>query len=175
MPTDNLWQHEWMKHGTCASAIEELNTENKYFGQGLAWLTQYTMTALLAKTDVVPDRQYTAVEIHDAVKNVLNTNPSIHCVRKKHTGELYLSEIRICFNKQLELVDCDGIKMNMLDAVPYENSDIITNCHQSEINYPSTVPKYLLDNTNGDSTKMTWRFPWVNLYKLIQIIKWFTL
>ncbi|TMW45203.1 hypothetical protein DOY81_009717 [Sarcophaga bullata] len=28
-----LWKHEWLKHGTCAATLEELNNELKYFGQ----------------------------------------------------------------------------------------------------------------------------------------------
>lgn len=175
MPLESLWQHEWLKHGTCASVLDELNSENKYFGQGLAWLTQYTMQSLLAKTDIVPDKQYTALDIHTAIKNVWHVDPSIHCITERHSGEQFLSEIRICFNKKLELVDCDGTKVNFESTLPYLDNQVITNCHNKTINYPNAVPKHLLDNTNSNANKTTWRFPWVNLYKLIQIIKWFTL
>lgn len=175
-PVEALWKHEWLKHGTCASVLPELDTENKYFGQGLAWLQQYTMSAVLAKSNVLPDNNYTLINIHNAVRNGLNHNPSIHCITDKHTGDIYLSEIRICFNKQLELIDCNGVIMSLI-TISYPGGQVITNCDLTKpIHYPSVVPKYLLDqSTSSDRTESTWRFPLVNVYKLIEMIKWFTL
>lgn len=173
-PEASLWKHEWEKHGTCASILQELKTENKYFGQGLAWLQQYTMNGVLSKAKIEPGTQYNVTDFYNAVKNTLNTNPSIHCVREKQNkGDQYLSEIKICFNKQLELIDCNGIWNEF--ALEFNNG-IITNCDLNRpINYPSTLPKYILNKSDRVSPKPVWRFPWVNLYKLIQILKWFTL
>lgn len=170
-----MWKHEWEKHGTCASILPELQSENKYFGQGLAWLQQYTMSGILTKAKVTAGAKYNVVDFHNAIKNVINTNPSIHCVREKdHKSEQYLSEIKICFNKKLELVDCNGVLYES-SMTEYEDG-VISNCDLSEqVQYPSTLPNYLLDRTERESTKTEWRFPWVNLYKLIQMIKWFTL
>lgn len=158
-----------MKHGTCASILDELDTENKYFGQGLAWLQQFTMTGILAKANIIPDQQYHFDDIYNGIKKILNRNPSIHCVHEKQTGDIYLAEIRICFNKQLELVDCDGV----LSQSNVFNTDTCNHNNQT-IHYPSVVPKYLLNGKDGETTKPVWKFPWINLYKLIQIIKWFT-
>lgn len=131
------------------------------------------MTDLLNKANIQPDKQYTIAELHDGIRSTLSHNPSIHCIREKHTGAIYLAEIRICFSKQLELIDCDGIHFE--DAL-YSSNGIITNCDSRKpINYPSTVPQHLINVTDNDKTKMVWRFPWVNLYKLVQMMKWFTL
>lgn len=171
-PDASFWGHEWLKHGTCASVLNGLDSENKYFGQGLAWLQLHTMTDLLAKANIVPDQQYNIAELNAGIRSVLDHNPSIHCIHEKHTGEIYLAEIRICFNKELELIDCDGVHF---DSGFQSRNGIITNCDAVKpINYPSTVPKHLL-NDDEDKTKMVWRFPWVNMYKLVQIVKWFTL
>lgn len=168
----SFWGHEWLKHGTCASVLSGLDSENKYFGQGLTWLQQHTMTDLLAKANIQPNKQYNIVELNDAIRSVLNRNPSIHCIHEKHTGAVYLSEIRICFSKQLELMDCDGIHF---EGMRYEG-DLITNCDSKKpINYPSTVPPHLINVQDDESTNMAWRFPWVNMYKLVQMVKWFTL
>lgn len=174
-PVGSLWQHEWEKHGTCASIIEDLNTENKYFGQGLAWLQQYTMNGVLSKAGINPGAQYNAIDFHNAVKGTLKTNPSIHCVREKgHHGEQYLAEIKICFTKKLDLVNCDGVVG--IHSSNYVDDAVITNCDPNhEINYPSTLPQHLLDKIDRVPKKPVWRFPWVNVYKLIDFIKWLTL
>lgn len=88
------------------------------------------MTAILAKGDIIPnnDKSYTLIDIHKAVKSVLNKNPSINCYTDRTTNEQYLSEIRICFNKQLQLIDCDGIES-------YTKDNVITNCFKKTIIY----------------------------------------
>lgn len=151
-----------------------MSTENKYFGQGLAWLQQYTMNGLLSKSNVVPGAEYGVVDFHNAVKNNLNINPSIHCVREKnHNGEQLLSEIKVCFNHNLELINCDGI-LGMF-GTRYQDG-VITNCDSSkQIQYPNEVPQHLRERMEREPNKMVWRFPWVNLYKLVQLLKWLTL
>lgn len=168
-PTESLWKHEWLKHGTCALVLPELSTENKYFGQGLAWLQQYSMSPLLAKSGVLPDKNFNVLQINQAIKNQLKKNPSIHCIKDRETGDTYLSEIRICFSKQLELVDCDGV-------VKTFEENALTNCPtDTQINYPSVLPTYLLDRITPETPPFNWRTPLVNFYKLIQLVKWFTL
>lgn len=132
------------------------------------------MNGLLSKANVEPGSNYHVIDFHNAIKTALKTNPSIHCVHEKsHKGEQYLSEIKICFNKKLELVDCNGVKGEL---VSYHDDNVITNCDPNiQINYPNTLPEYLLDNVDRKPAKPIWRFPWVNLYKLLQIIKWCTL
>lgn len=163
-----------MKHGTCAAVLPELGNENKYFGQGLAWLQQYSMSSILAKAGILPDQNTTVMRVHKAVREALNHNPSIHCIHEKHTGDVYLSEIRVCFNKQLELVDCDGVVKSVI-TILYPGGSIITNCDISaQIKYPSVVPKFLLKGAD-ESSNTFWKFPLVNFYKLVQLLKWFTL
>lgn len=133
------------------------------------------MNSLLSKSNVEPGTKYNVADFHNAIKSAIKINPSIHCVREKHhNGEQYLSEIKICFNKQLELVNCNGV---LGLPAPHYDDDVITNCDpNNQINYPSTLPQYLLDNNDREPVKpVSWRFPWVNLYKLLQLIKWLTL
>lgn len=156
--------------------LAELETENKYFGQGLAWLQQYAMSSVLDKFGIKSGNNYTIIDIHHAIITVLNRNPSIHCVKEKETNKLFLSEIRICFTKKLELIDCDGVVENRY-PIYYRGGNVITNCDLNRaIEYPSVVPKYLLDRTPSRSpSQSAWQFPLVNIYKLIQLIQWFTL
>lgn len=133
------------------------------------------MSGLLSKSNIEPGAQYNVLDFHNAIKQILNTNPSIHCVKEaEHAADQYLSEIKVCFNKQLELIDCNSIS-KQFGLIEYDDG-VITNCHLNQpVQYPSTLPEYILNNIDREATQKVWRFPWVNLYKLIQIIKWFTL
>lgn len=168
----SLWKHEWMKHGTCAAVLPQLSNENKYFGQGLSWLQQYSMSSILQKGGIVPDQNQTLIAIHKAVVGALNKNPSIHCVHDAHTDEMYLSEIRICFNKTLALVDCDGVVGNTEVAIDYPGGKLITNCDLfKQIQYPSVVPPTRIKE---HQMRTEWTFPFVNVYKLLELIQWAT-
>lgn len=129
------------------------------------------MNHILESAHILPDSNFYPSTIQQAVSNVLGMNPVIHCVYDPHDQKNYLSEIRICFNKTLNLVDCDGVVG--LVSIPYPEGRILTNCDISEpIYYPSIVPKTQFNKHNVETE---WKFPYVNAYKLIQLIKWFTL
>jgi ribonuclease T2 len=74
-----LWKHEWRRHGTCAVALPALDTESKYFGQGLKWIDQYDMSNILSKSAIEPNNRYTAEEVWNAVQKTLGKNPTVHC------------------------------------------------------------------------------------------------
>uniref|UniRef100_A0A1B0CEA7 Uncharacterized protein n=2 Tax=Lutzomyia longipalpis TaxID=7200 RepID=A0A1B0CEA7_LUTLO len=173
----DLWRHEWEKHGTCASVLPELSTEILYFRQGLQWLNHYSMSTILANSKILPDSTPTVEDIHTAVVSQLNRNPVIHCTYDSRRQEIFLEEIRICFNKSLELTDCDGVVGKFYPTHTYSGGKIITNCDPSKnILYPSIVPDLMerLPPTKGDFGDSWSRFPLVTIYKIIQFIKWAT-
>lgn len=126
------------------------------------------MSAILAMGNILPDSEHTVVNIHQAVVAGLNTNPFIRCIKDKNQS--FLSEIRICFNKTLSLVNCDGVAgvgQVTVDGV----GKINTNCDASSvILYPSVVPAARINKSKSE-----WQFPYVNVYKLLEMIKWLTL
>lgn len=125
----SFWKHEWLKHGTCAAVLPELNTEIKYFEKGLELLDKYDMKNILGQVNILPGNSYTVQEILKGVANVLGKNCQVECVSNKKEKQSYLFEIRICFDKSLELVDCDGI------------AGFPTNCPSTrKIIYPGVVP-----------------------------------
>jgi ribonuclease T2 len=76
-----LWKHEWRKHGTCAAALPALDTENKYFGQGLKWINQYDMSNILGKSGIQPNNQgYTLQDVWNVVQKSVGKNPAIQCL-----------------------------------------------------------------------------------------------
>ncbi|XP_011704178.1 PREDICTED: ribonuclease Oy [Wasmannia auropunctata] len=126
----SFWRHEWNKHGTCAIEINALNTEFKYFQEGLKLIDKYNMIDVLSKANILPGNKYMVQDIFMGIQKVLNKRAQIMCVNGKK-NESYVIEIRICFDKTLQLVDCDGIY------------NFPTNCDKSKpIIYPSRVPTY---------------------------------
>ncbi|KAG6449369.1 hypothetical protein O3G_MSEX006010 [Manduca sexta] len=155
----SFWIHEWSKHGTCAASIEPLNSEFKYFSQGLDWHKKIPLTMMLGEAGIVPsdEKQYKIIDIYYAIKNKTKVNPTIQCVHVK--GAQLLSELHVCFNKNLELVDCDGVvsPKHVIDGVT-----VMTNCNPAhDVLYPYSVepPARVL----------------VQLYKLSSLLQWLTL
>ncbi|CAH0714692.1 unnamed protein product, partial [Brenthis ino] len=110
-----LWSHEWTKHGTCAAQLKPFNSELNYFSIGINWMKQYSMT------------------------NILKSDPAIEC--KKEDGQSDISEIRICFTKDLELTNCDGIVARQQIG----DDSILTNCDRSKnILYPQYINNHCL-------------------------------
>lgn len=129
MKPGSFWKHEYEKHGTCAAVLEKMNSEIKYFQMGLNFLDKYDMKNILAKVNITPGNSYPVKTILNGIKNILDVNAQIMCVKNPKTHESYIFEIRICFDKQLKLTNCDGIV------------NFPTDCnHSQDVIYPGTVP-----------------------------------
>lgn len=114
------------------------------------------MTNILKSGNVSPsnDVLYSIGNINSAIKNKLGVDPAIEC--KKEEGQSDISEIRICFTKDLQLTNCDGIVARQQIG----DDSILTNCDRSKnILYPKYVNNH-------------W---YVQLYRLIAWLQWFTL
>ncbi|KAM3963651.1 ribonuclease X25 [Aphomia sociella] len=154
--TYSLWSHEWVKHGTCAAQLEPLSSQLKYFSQGLQWMNKFNMLNVLKSANIVPtiDKEYAITDINNAVVEKLGVRPSIQC--NIVDGKSQIFEIRICFNKSLDLVSCDGIKYFS------GYNSILTNCDPSKnVYYPPN---------EGEPNRL-----YVQLYKLTSWLQWFTL
>lgn len=128
-PKTHFWSHEWTKHGTCATSISQLSTQAKYFSQGLEWAKNYNMYNILGAAGIAPGHEYTVQNIRNGIKSVLNKNPQILCYTNKKR-QTSLLEVRLCFDKSLTLVDCDGT------AVGKGSGNLLTNCRSNWVLYP---------------------------------------
>ncbi|XP_037801498.1 ribonuclease Oy-like [Penaeus monodon] len=130
----SLWSHEWKKHGTCAAQLPSLNSEKKYFEKGLEWVTQYDYVAVLGQHKIYPDdvQTYTREALFAAVKDMFGVDPSIDCIYNKKTKQHELSQIKLCFDRSLHLVDCDGI-------IGANEEKVLGNCPFKGITYPASV------------------------------------
>lgn len=171
-PEDGLWKHEWEKHGTCASVLSPFHSENYYFGQGLSWFQTYAMGPLLERSGIKPDDSVYVGHLHNSIYGVLKVNPVIECYHE--TGKQYITEIRICFDKELKLQDCDGaIGSTGVEYGTYRSvrkGTMITNCDPMKlILYPSQVPKV---QRPAEAKKTTSWF--VKFYRIVTFLRWFT-
>lgn len=80
---ESIWFHEWEKHGTCAITLPALNSEFKYFYQGINWSEKYNMKNILEKGGIkVNDTTSSVFDYWKALKSVLKTNAWIECAIK---------------------------------------------------------------------------------------------
>lgn len=181
-PLDGLWKHEWEKHGTCAAQhIPQLDTELTYFKQGLSFLDKFSITKLLMSSYIKPgiDVTYRLEDIHAALKNPLGDSFAIICEKDRKTKREYLFEIRICFNKDLDLHSCEGIVTEEGDD-PDPEDDIFTNCQKNqEIAYPSSAwllqRQWFRKNQEQKVVDNSWMRHVVNAYKMVRLLQWVTL
>lgn len=109
--------------------------------QGLIWFRQFNMSQILETVEIIPGGRYKVVDVHNIVYEKLNKIPSIHCVRT-NDGNIYLSEIRLCFSKSLELIDCQVTgNVEVVYRSKATNKELLTNCNlHKDIIYPDTLP-----------------------------------
>lgn len=173
--TYSLWHHEWQKHGTCATTLPALDTEDKYFGQGLKWIKQYDMKDILSQSGIEPNVSgYFPQDIWNAVQKSLGKNPIVQCHIDPKTKLSYLFEIRICFDKNFTLIDCEGTKgpsepmTGMKTNCPLDKTIIYPSIHSPEYEKPVYV------NVNRDP--MYRQHSWLlEAWQITQFLQWVTM
>ncbi|XP_033225752.1 ribonuclease Oy-like [Belonocnema kinseyi] len=127
---ESFWKHEWIKHGTCSINLAHLNSEEKYFRTGLELFDKYAMNNVLEKVNILPGKEYPVEQFLDGVLDVLGVESVVVCRKNRKTQEQYIMEIRVCLDKDLNLVNCHGIH------------DFPTNCNRTKnVIYLDTPPK----------------------------------
>ncbi|XP_062566794.1 ribonuclease Oy-like, partial [Saccostrea cucullata] len=77
----SFWEHEWSKHGTCASSLNVTSTEYRYFSKALDLYTRYNGQTLLANQGIVPSHTatYNIKPTEAALKRELGVNALVQC------------------------------------------------------------------------------------------------
>jgi len=117
---DHFWSHEWMKHGTCSAM-----TQLEFFNKALALNEKYDLMAALNTAGIVPSNKmkYPRKDVSAALKAGLGVEAQVHCFSDE------ISEIYMCFTKDLEPFDCAqpylghsckmiGFPLNTIDKFP---------------------------------------------------------
>ncbi|XP_060529972.1 ribonuclease Oy [Cylas formicarius] len=170
---NSLWAHEWKKHGTCSVTLPQLDSVANYFASGLKFTKLYDLSRILANSGIVPNNvAYSVDAIYNVVKSALKVNPTVQCVVDAKSKESFLSEIRICLNKTLDLTDCDGQK---------SKNGTITNCSlKKPVWYLESVPNtYELDYNDDIFLEFQEHYErqqrYTKIYKFVKFLTWFTL
>ena len=58
---DSFWKHEWEKHGTCAAQLPQMDTELKYFEEGVALNAKFPLQKYLSDASITPGTLSTSV------------------------------------------------------------------------------------------------------------------
>lgn len=136
------------------------------------------MSNILQESNIVPsnDKGYKLLDIRNAIYNKLGIHPAIEC--RKEDGKNWLVEVRICFDKNLGLHDCDGIKGSGMQHYIFTQDmgvRVLTNCDLSQdIMYPhfgTQLPPWVKKRILSEPPKRLY----VQLYKLTSWLQWFTL
>lgn len=102
------WPHQWKKHGTCFKEIPALEDPKDYFQYSLELIKKFDLLNHLKNLNIQPkdDKPYKSKDLREALGKIANKN--VRLVSKKDiSGRHILSEVRFCFDKQLEHIDCD--------------------------------------------------------------------
>nr|QHB21553.1 venom ribonuclease 1 [Platymeris rhadamanthus] len=134
-----FWAYEWKKHGTCALQLPQLNTQHKYFFQALNWNSRYNILSILSAGGIIVGRNYPVAEIWNVVTRALGVHPQLMCLKDNHRHVQYLSEIKICFDKNLSLINCKPLK-GRRSGNPHSIEAMIAANSNCNINSPVTYP-----------------------------------
>ncbi|CAD6230437.1 GSCOCG00006757001-RA-CDS [Cotesia congregata] len=103
---EHFWQHEYEKHGSCASSIEALNTQYKYFDQGLKLFEKYNISQILNNSSINVGSSYREADIVEGFRKQLGKQIIVRCKNDSKMKKYFLYSIQLCFDKSLSLTDC---------------------------------------------------------------------
>ncbi|KAI6661084.1 Ribonuclease Oy [Oopsacas minuta] len=102
-PNPSFWEHEWIKHGTCAvdgDKTEFLN-QKSYFQTTINLYNKYNISTILTKANIKPGMSRPL----DDFLNAFKTSEIGKTVRLDCNG-VFLLDVEICFNLSLQPIDC---------------------------------------------------------------------
>lgn len=112
MEDPEFWKHEYEKHGRCASSIPQMKNQNLYLRETIDQSFHYaTILKLMSFINLKPTNQgdYNLQDVHHLIEGKFGLKQKVifTCINGRNdTADV--SEIRICLNKQLRTIDCQG-------------------------------------------------------------------
>lgn len=106
--TDSFWKHEWLKHGTCAISLPQLDTELKYFSEAIKAHNLYNILDFLKDDNITPDGQttYSLDHFRTAIESKTKKRAAFQCKKVKGFDFPLILTTFICLDKSFSLIDC---------------------------------------------------------------------
>ncbi|XP_078000846.1 ribonuclease Oy-like [Glandiceps talaboti] len=105
-----IWDHEWMKHGTCGQSLESINSQYKYFETSLILNRAFDISYALSKHGIYPsdEKSYPCNDVVNAMLDTFGStsHPQLGWYRDENSGKTYLYQVSFCLDKDLKLQDC---------------------------------------------------------------------
>lgn len=110
---DQFWDKQWRMHGSCAESVAGVQNIREYFTKAITLANIYNIKEILNSSRITEGNQYTTADIQDAI--VLKTTRLSKIIgSKSKCAKDWLFEIRICFNKQFEVINCPNVTNSTL-------------------------------------------------------------
>ncbi|KAF5403446.1 hypothetical protein PHET_03176 [Paragonimus heterotremus] len=102
-----FWKHEWHDHGRCALEDPIIADIVDYFNQSLQLRSKCDLLGRLTSVNVLPSNQteYTYEALVQVLHDIYGVRTKLYCLKRHHQTP-HLFEIRICFNVNLDFIDC---------------------------------------------------------------------
>jgi len=102
---ESFWEHEWDKHGKCAVASGDFESQEAYFSFALTQVTRYNAYQILAQAGIGPsDQPQNLTTILNVLDETFYYRFNVVC--QKQGDRFLLSEVQVCFNTSQKPVDC---------------------------------------------------------------------
>jgi len=105
-----FWSHEWIKHGSCAKNLGNIEgplKQNEFFSAVLKIHYGRKTSHVLELAGIVPSEEkfYSTEQISKVLKADFSKNPYLYC-NLAADGKTYLSQIGYCFDLNLKPQEC---------------------------------------------------------------------
>jgi len=143
-PKDGFWKHEWEKHGTCAMQLPQMDSELKFFEEGVALNGRFPLQKYLSDADITPGYLYDYEGISSAVEKGLGgIKPAVKCDYDHMLKASVLSQISVCLDKSLEPIGCERAYGGLNQGCPGEGK-LIHYLARTRVEFNSTGTKAAL-------------------------------
>eukprot|EP00238_Polyblepharides_amylifera_P012397 CAMPEP_0196580862 /NCGR_PEP_ID=MMETSP1081-20130531/31081_1 /TAXON_ID=36882 /ORGANISM="Pyramimonas amylifera, Strain CCMP720" /LENGTH=277 /DNA_ID=CAMNT_0041900875 /DNA_START=139 /DNA_END=972 /DNA_ORIENTATION=- len=105
---DHLWEHEYLKHGTCALQAEGISDELDYFTVGLKLRRDHDVNLVLSSHGILPsaDMDISVSAVNSAYLDHTGVKPWLTCSHASG-GRQWLSQVGMCLTKDTrEPIEC---------------------------------------------------------------------
>ncbi|XP_074107426.1 uncharacterized protein LOC141532806 [Cotesia typhae] len=107
-----FWEHEFYKHGSCASRSSIIKDDVGYFKRSLELYAQLDIGMTLSRRGIKIGAITTLGNIINVIENKVGAKVKIDYVQNTQTGENYLSGLHICYDTLLRVMDCPNVYLS---------------------------------------------------------------